>query len=114
MINISVDEEESVAGSGPTPSAQELVSIVTVRNLAKPREEEGVDLAAFKDLQELLDEPTPSGCKESTNISSNSKSTMSMSFGRGTKRESRIRDPRVYSYDEITECQEKLDDSDVF
>ena len=88
--------------------------MVTVRSLAKPREEEGVDSGAFRDLQELLDEPTPSGSKESLNISSSSKPTLSVSSGKRTRRESRIGDRRVYSYDEIIESQEKLNDSDDF
>ena len=85
-----------------------------VRSPAKPREEEGVDSGSFRDLQELLDEPTPSGSKESMNTSSSSKPTLSMSSGKRTKRESWIGDWRVYSYDEIIESQEKLNDSDEF
>ena len=34
--------------------------------------------------------------------------------GNGFKRKSRIGDKRTYSYDEIIECQEKLNDSDEF
>ena len=108
------DEEEKVAGSGQTLSTLELVSIVMVRSPTKSREEEGVDLGAFRDLQELLDEPTPSWSKVSVNISSSSKPALSMSSGKRTKRESRIGDLRVYFYDEITESQEKLNDSDEF
>ena len=48
------------------------------------------------------------------NISSDSKPTLSMSSGKRTKRESLIGDRRVYSYDEIIESQEKLNDSNEF
>ena len=65
-------------------------------------------------MQELLDEVAPSGRKESSDISSGSKSSMRMSSGKRSKRESVIGDRRTYSYDEIIECQEKLNDSADF
>ena len=80
----------------------------------KPREEEGVDSRAFRDLEELLDEAVPSGIKESLSIFSGPKFSMRRSSGNGSKRESRIGDKRMYSYDDIIECQEKLHDSDEF
>ena len=49
------DVQVNREGSGPALSAPELVSIVTVWIPAKPREEEGVDPGAFRDLEELLD-----------------------------------------------------------
>ena len=118
FVNISEDsihdEEEKTVGSGQVPSAPELVSIVMVRSPAKPREEEVVDSGAFRDLQELLDEPTPSGGKESEDISSSSKPALRMSSVKRSRKESRIGDSRMYSYDEIIECQEKLNDSAEF
>ena len=80
----------------------------------KPREEEGVDSRAFRDLEELLDEAVPSGSKEGLNIFSGSKFSMRRSSGKISSKESRIGDKRKYSYDEIFECQEKLNDSDDF
>ena len=108
------DEQSNAESSGQAPSAPELVSIVTVWSPIKPRDEEGVDSKAFRDLEELLDEAVPSGSKESSNIFSGSKISMRRSSGNGSKRESRIGDKRTYSYDEIIECQEKLNDSDEF
>ena len=54
--------EESVSYGSP-PSAPELVSIVVVRSPAKLCTEEGEDSAAFRELQELLNDPVPSGSK---------------------------------------------------
>ena len=70
------DEQINAEGSGQAPSALELVSIVTVQSLVKPREEEGVDLRAFRDLEELLDEAFPSGSKESSSFFSGPKFSM--------------------------------------
>ena len=39
---------------------------------------------------------------------------MRKNSGKGSTGEPRIGDTRIYSYDEIIECQEKLNDSDEF
>ena len=114
MICIPDEEDMSTVGSGPTPSVRELVPIAKAWSPAKLREEEGVNSAAFKDLQELLDEPTPSGIKESKKISIKSNPTVGMSANKKKKVGSRIGDKRIYSYDEIIEHQRKLYDSDDF
>ena len=114
MICIPSEEDTVAIGSGPTPSVPELVSIAMAWSLAKLREEEVVDSMAFKDLQELLDEPTPSGSKEGEKISTKSNPKVAMSANRVKKVGSRIEDKRSYSYDEIIEFQEKLYDSDEF
>ena len=75
--------------------------------------EEGEDSAAFRELQELLDDPAPSGSK-SGSAKSHSKVGM---IAKGAKKSwwgSRIRDQRMYSYDKIMECQEKLNDLNDF
>ena len=65
-------------------------------------------------MQTLLEEAFLSGSKESSDISSSSKPSIRMSSVKRSKREPRIGDRRRYSYDEIIECQEKLNDSDEF
>ena len=102
---------EEYLGSGPTPSIPKLVSFVA-RSPAKPFEEEGEDSAVYRELQELLDKPTPSGSKESLKTSSKSipKVPMNAKTGSGFG----IRDQRSYTYDEVIECKEKLYDSDDF
>ena len=86
------------------------------RSPAKPFEEEGEDSAVYRELQELLDKPTPSGSKESLKTSSKSSSKVRMNAKRVKKTgsRSRIGDSRSYTYDEVIECQEKLYDSDDF
>ena len=113
-LSQSDNEVDPESGFGLTLSVPKLDSIVTVWSSAKPREEDGVDSRAFRDLQELLDEPTPSGSKESLDISSSSKSTLRLSSVKRSRKESRSGDSRMYSYDEIIECQEKLNDSAEF
>ena len=108
------EEQNNAEGSGQAPFALEIVFIVMVRSPVKPREEEGVVSRAFRDLEELLDEAFPSGSKESSSFFSGPKFSMRRSSGNGSKRESRIGDKRMYSYDDIIECQEKLHDSDEF
>ena len=79
-------------------------------------EEEGEDSAVYRELQELLDEPTPSGRKETldTPSKSNPKVGMNLKRGKRTGSRSRIGDQRSYTYDEVIVCQEKLYDSDDF
>ena len=116
VVCISADEEVDELGFGPTLSVPKLVSIVRARSPAKPCEDEGEDTAVYKELQELLDEPTPSGSKESLKVSSKSYPKLGMS-SKGVRKAgsgSRIRDERIYSYDEIINCQEKLNDSHEF
>ena len=70
-----------------------------VRSSAKPCEDEGEDAAVYKELQELLDEPTPSGSKENMKESSKSYPKMGMS-GKGVRKAgsgSRIRDEKIYT-----------------
>ena len=86
------DVPENREGSGQAPSAPDLVSIATVRSPAKPKEEEGVDSGAFRDLEELLDEAVPSGSKTGSNIFSGSKSSMRRDCGKGSTGKSRIGD----------------------
>ena len=116
VVCISADEERDDSGSGPTLSVPELVSIVATRSPAKPREEEGVDSDVYRELQELLDKPAPSGSKESlkTLSKSNPKVGMNAKKVKKTGSRSRIGDSRSYTYDEVIECQEKLYDSDDF
>ena len=113
---ISADKERYDLGSGPTPSIPELASIVAAWSPAKPCEEEGEDSAAYRELQELLDKPTPSGSKESLKTSSKPNPKVGMKAKRvkeaGSK--SRIGNLRSYTNDEMIECQEKLYDSDDF
>ena len=109
VICVSVEEDSY----GPALSAPELVSIVAIRSPAKLCAEEREGSAAFRELQELLDDPAPSRSKSGF---SKSPSKVEMS-AKGTKKSgsgSRIWDQRMYSYDEIIECQEKLNDSDDF
>ena len=114
VICIPDEGDTSAVGFGPTPAIPKLVSIATSQSPAKLREEEEVDSAAFKDLLELLDEPTPSGSKERAKISVKSNPKVGMSATKKKKVGSRIGDKRIYYYDEIIEHQEKLYDSDDF
>ena len=116
VAGVSDAKESEYVGSGPTPSVPELVSIVTAQSPAKPCEEEGEDSAIYRELQELLDEPTPLGSKESLNTPgiSNPKVGMNLKKVKKTGLRSKIGDQRSYTYDEVIECQEKLFDSDDF
>ena len=113
MICVSGDEDKEKSGSGQTPSVPELVSIVSVWSPAKPCKDKGGDAAVFKELQDLLDDPTPSGSKDILKESCRSHPKVGMS-GKKAGSRSRIRDERIYSYDEIIECQEMLNDSFEF
>ena len=90
------------------------ISIATVRSPAKPREDKGIDSGAFRELEELLDKAVPSGSKTDLNIFSGSKPSMRKNCGKRSTRKSSIGDKRIYSYDEIIERREKLNDSDEF
>ena len=70
----------------------------------------------YKELQKLLDEPVPSGSKDDTRTPSKSESKVRMNTMKGKKSGpgSKIADSRVYTYDEIIACQEKLNDSEEF
>ena len=64
----------------------------------------------------MLDEPTPSGSKESMKESSKSYPKVGMR-GKGVRKAGsglRIRDERIYTYHEIIKFQEKLNDSYEF
>ena len=104
VICISEEDEIRVSvSSGPTPSALELVSVVTVGSPTKLCTEEEEDEPAFRQLQELLDESIPSGSK------------MTGMSAVGQKRcRSKSRDRKVCSYDKAIESQEVLNDSDEF
>ena len=95
---VSDDEEREYVGSDPSPSVLELVSIVAARSLGKPCEEEGEDFAIYRELQELLDEPT-SGSKESLNTPgrSNPKVGMNLKKGKKTGSRSKTGDQRSYT-----------------
>ena len=116
VVCVSADEDRDDVGSGPTPSVPELVFILAVRSPAQPHAEEGEDSAVFKELQEMLDESTPSGSKETVDAPSkpNPKVGMNLKRWKRSGLRSRIGDQRIYSYDEGIECQEKLYDSDDF
>ena len=91
---ICVSEEDEIrvsVCSGPTSSALELVSVVTVWSLTKLCREEGEDEPTFRQLQELLDE-----CVGQSRFRSKS------------------RDRRVCSYDKAIKSQEVLNDSEEF
>ena len=70
VVCVSAGEERDDVGSCLTASVPELVSVVAVQRPAKPCQEEGEDSAVFKKLQELLDESTPSGSKETVDTPS--------------------------------------------
>ena len=88
---------------------------MAARSLTKPSEDEGAD-SVYWELQELLDKPVPSGSKENIKNPSGSSSKVRMNTKKVKKTGSgsKVADSRVYSYDEIIECQEKLKHSDDF
>ena len=105
VICVSKEEPEN-----PTPSAPELVSIVTAWSPAKLCTEEEEDDVALRELQELLDEPFPSGSK-GVEVKSQPK-VVGMS-AKGSKKiglRSKSRDQRVNSYNKIIESQERLNE----
>ena len=110
-----MDKEKKNAGSGQTPFIPELDSIVSVQSPTKPCVEESTDSVCWE-IQEIMDEPVASGSKENPEKPSGSVSRVGMSSHkrRKSKYKSKITDSRVYSYDEIIKCQEKLYDSDDF
>ena len=107
------------SGSGLAPSDPELDSIVVAQSQTNPRKEpklEGCDDAALKELQEFLSEPEPSGSKDMSGAPRKSKPRVGMSSRKGKKSCSypKIAASRNYTYDEMIECQEKLNNSDDF
>ena len=103
-------------GSGLSPSVLELDSIVTVWsqiNLGEVQETESCD-SVMKDILDLVFKP--SGSKELKRDLNSSKSRVGMSSRtmKSSRSTPEIADPRVYTYDEMIEYQEKLNDSDDF
>ena len=113
VICVSEEGAGATVSSDPTLSAPELVSNVTVRSPAKLCTVKGEDDVALRELQELLDDPVPSGIKGGP-AKSQPKVGMSAKGAKKTGLRSRIRDQRVYSCDEIIESREKLNDSNKF
>ena len=98
------------------PPLPELDSIVTVRsqiNLREVQETESYD-SVMKDILDLLSES--SGSKELSGDLNSSKSRVEMSSRtmKSSHSTQKIADPRVYTYDEMIEYQEKLKDSNDF
>ena len=75
--------------------------------LSKETKDESEDV--YRQLKELVDEPVASGSKGE---SSKPKPKIGMRPGMKKGSKSRIRDSRVYSYDELIEYRPKRDDSD--
>ena len=115
VICISGDEDAKKPGSGQTPSVLELDSIVLIWSSAKPCGDESTD-SVYREIQDLLDKPVPSGSKEIPKTSNGSVSKVGMSAKKvkKTRSGSKVTDSRVYSYYEIIECQAKLYDSNDF
>ena len=107
VICVSKEEPEN-----PTPSAPELVSIVTAWSPAKLCTEEEEDDVALRELQELLDDPVPSGSKGVEVISQPKVVAMSAKGSKKTGSRSKSKDQRVYRNDEIIERQERLNNRD--
>ena len=103
-------------GLGLTPTALELDSIETVwshiflRELKEPENSETV----MKNIMELISEPY--GSEELNGKASVPNPRVGMSSGtvKSFHPKPKIADSRVYSYDEMIEHQEKLNDSDEF
>ena len=76
--------------------------------------EEGEDDVALRELQELLDEPVPSGSKVVEVKSQPKVVKMSAKGSKKTGLQSKSREQRVFSYDKIIEGQERLNDLDKF
>ena len=112
-----VMKRRNYAGSGPTPSVLELDSIASVRSPAKPSADESTDSVCrekFKSSWTSRSRPEARRSKENLEKPRESVSRVGMSSKRALKTGSKIADSRVYSYDKIIECQEKLYDSDDF
>ena len=88
-------------GSGSTPASLELDSTTGVGSRLDLSREDS-DEKAYRLLKELVDEPEPSG----------SRMEPKKGVSSGTKKKSRIRDSRVYSYDELIEYRPRMEDSD--
>ena len=116
MSKLPTWKQKAKKHAGLTPSVLELVSIVMARSPAKPCEEEGEDFAVYRKLQELLDESTHSGNKDSLNTPGrpNPKVGMNLKKGKKTRSRSKIGDQRSYTNVEVIECQGTLYYSDDF
>ena len=118
MICVSDDARKSSPepGSGKSPSVPELDSIVMVQNQANPRvvQEPGSSESVMKEILDLVSEP--SGSKELIVDLSKSKPRVGMRSRMEKKSRSypKIADSRNYTYDEMIEHWEKLNDSNDF
>ena len=90
-------------GSGSTPASLELDSTTGVGSRIDLSRKDS-DEKAYRLLKELVDEPEPSG--------SRMEPKKGLSSGAKKKSRSRIRDSRVYSYDERIEYRPRMEDSD--
>ena len=90
-------------GSGSTPASLELDSTTGVGSRLDLSREDS-DEKAYRLLKELVDEPEPSR--------SRMEPKKGVSSGTKKKSRSRIRDSRVYSYDELIEYRPRMEDSD--
>ena len=118
MVCVLADKSCHKLGSGLAPSEPELDSIAAARSQVNPREdqeEENQD-KVFWEIQELLDEPVPSRSKDNWRVPSlpEPKVGMNTKKVKKSRSSSKIADSRVYTYNEIIECQEKLNDSVEF
>ena len=98
-------------GSGLAPATLELDSTMGVGSwIDLPRE--GSDEVAYRQLKELVDEPSSSDIKK--NKSKPDFKLVSRGMRAGAKKISKtqIRNTRVYSYDELIEYRPRLEDSD--
>ena len=106
VICVSEEEAGILVSSGRTPSTLELVSIVTVQSPAKLCTEEGEGTVALRELQELLDDPIPSGSK-GEQVKSQPKVGMIVKGAKKMGSRSRSRDQRVYSYNKTIESRKR-------
>ena len=98
-------------GSGLALDTLELDSTMGIGSrIDLPRE--GSDEVAYRQLKELLDEPSSSDKKKDKSKPNFKLVSLGMRAGAKNISKTRIRDSRVYSYDELIEYRPRLEDSD--
>ena len=109
----SEDETSKISaeGSGPSPATLELDSTMGVGSrIDLPRE--GSVETAYRRLKEVIDEPSSPVNKKGSSKPDLKAVSRGMRSGAKKIAKTRIRNTRVYSYDELIEHRHRMEDDD--
>ena len=105
------DKKLLTGGSGLAPATLELDSTMEVGSrIDLPRE--GSVEVAYRQLREVIDEPSSSDNKKEKSKPDFKSVSRGMRAGAKKIAKTRIRDSRVYSYDELIEYRPRMEESD--